>query len=58
MKALVTLDEIDWRIRERGGRTFEISVPPRGGRCCTAGDPFGNRFDLIGANMKGDTRPL
>ncbi len=48
------LDEVVKRIRDRGGKTFEIVVHPWGGRCCTVQDPFGNLFDLIDANMKGD----
>ena len=48
------LDEVVERIRERGGETFDIVVHAWGGRSCTVRDPFGNLFDLIDANMKGD----
>lgn len=48
------LDEVVERIRERGGKTFDTVVHPWGSRCCTVGNPFGNLFDLIDANMKRD----
>ena len=49
------LDEVVERIRTRGGKTADIIVHSWGGRCCTVQDPFGNRFDLIDANMKGES---
>lgn len=51
-------DAVVERVRARGdagGRAFDIVVHPWGGRCCTVEDPFGNRFDLIDANMKGES---
>jgi len=42
------------RIRKLGGKTTEIVVHQWGGRCCSVTDPFGNIFDLIDANQKGD----
>ena len=42
------------RIRELGGNTTEIQVHEWGGRCCSITDPFGNIFDLIDSNQKGD----
>ena len=54
---LVETEQLDAdveRIRSRGGETFDIVVHPWGGRCCTIKDPFGNLFDLVDANMRGD----
>jgi predicted enzyme related to lactoylglutathione lyase len=48
------LNETVERVRSRGGDAFDIVVHPWGGRCCTLKDPFGNLFDLIDSNMKGD----
>ena len=36
------------------GEAMDIVVHAWGGRCCTIRDPFGNLFDLIDANQKGD----
>ena len=48
------LDEVVSRIREQGGYARDIVVHAWGGRCATIKDPFGNLFDLIDANQKGD----
>jgi len=49
------LDGVVDRIRRHGGKTTEIVVHAWGGRCCSVTDPFGNIFDLIDANQKGDS---
>jgi predicted enzyme related to lactoylglutathione lyase len=48
------LDGVVDRIRAHGGHTMEIGVHAWGGRCCTIKDPFGNLFDLIDSQQKGD----
>lgn len=48
------LDGTVERIRDNGGKTTEIAVHEWGGRCSSVTDPFGNIFDLIDANQKGD----
>ena len=48
------LDTVVARIRENGGEAGDIVVHAWGGRCCTIRDPFGNLFDLIDSNIKGD----
>ncbi len=53
----IETDELDAavdRIHDGGGETHDIEVHAWGGRCCTVRDPFGNLFDLIDSNMKGD----
>ena len=48
------LDAAVERIAGSDGAARDIVVHAWGGRCCTVSDPFGNLFDLIDANMKGD----
>jgi predicted enzyme related to lactoylglutathione lyase len=48
------LDAVVGRIRSLGGKTTEITVHSWGGRCCSVTDPFGNIFDLIDANQRGN----
>lgn len=48
------LDEVVARIRRHGGKTTDIVVHGWGGRCCSVTDPFGNIFDLIDANQRGE----
>ena len=48
------LDEIVNRIQSNGARTSGIVNHEWGGRCCSVTDPFGNIFDLIDSNKKGD----
>lgn len=48
------LDAAVSRIGDSDGAAMDIQVHAWGGRCCTVRDPFGNLFDLIDANMKGD----
>ena len=48
------LDHVVDRIRRFGGKASQIEVHRWGGRCCSVWDPFGNIFDLIDANQKGD----
>lgn len=48
------IDQVVDRVRSNCDTTFEIVVHSWGGRSCTVRDPFGNLFDLIDANMKGD----
>ena len=48
------LDGVVSRIRDFGGKTTDIVIHEWGGRCCSVTDPFGNIFDLIDANQKGD----
>jgi predicted enzyme related to lactoylglutathione lyase len=48
------LDSVIERIRHFGAKTTEIEVHEWGGRCCSVTDPFGNIFDLIDADQKGD----
>ena len=48
------LDAVVERIREHGGQARDIEVHRWGGRSATIRDPFGNLFDLIDANQKGD----
>lgn len=48
------LDEVAARIDAGGCRTFGTVVHAWGGRSCTIEAPFGNRFDLIDADMHGD----
>jgi len=48
------LDGAVERIRVFGGKTTEITIHAWGGRCCSVTDPFGNIFDLIDADQKGD----
>lgn len=48
------LDSKVKQIQKFGGKTTEITVHEWGGRCCSVTDPFGNIFDLIDANKKGD----
>ena len=50
-----SLDEMVERIKDRrDGKAHKIVVTEWGGRCCTVSDPFGNLFDLVDANQKGD----
>ena len=49
-----SLDTVVDRIRASDGEAMDIVVHAWGGRCCTIRDPFGNLFDLIDANQKGD----
>jgi predicted enzyme related to lactoylglutathione lyase len=48
------LDEVVERIRASEGEAMDIVVHAWGGRCCTVRDPFGNLFDLIDSDQKGD----
>ena len=48
------LETIVKRIQDFGGKTTEITTHEWGGRCCSVTDPFGNIFDLIDANQKGN----
>jgi len=48
------LDTIVNKIREFGGKTTDITIHEWGGRCCSVTDPFGNIFDLIDSNNKGN----
>jgi len=48
------LDRATDRIRKYGGKTTAIVVHQWGGRYCSVTDPFGNIFDLIDTNQKGD----
>ncbi len=48
------LDKTVKHIRDLGGKTTEITVHEWGGRCCSITDPFGNIFDLIDSNKKGN----
>ena len=48
------LDTVVARIRTHGGAVGEIIVHEWGGRCCSIADPFGNIFDLIDSNCKGN----
>ena len=48
------LDAAVARIRQSDGSARDIEVHAWGGRCSTITDPFGNLFDLIDSNMKGD----
>jgi len=47
-------DEVVNRINKSGARANEIVIHEWGGRCCSVTDPFGNIFDLIDENQKGD----
>ena len=49
------LDRVVGRVRDSSSKAFDIVVHPWGGRCCTIRDPFGNLFDLIDSNMKGES---
>ena len=48
------LDEVVRRINSYGAKTSGIVIHEWGGRCCSVTDPFGNIFDLIDTNQKGD----
>jgi len=48
------LDSILKDIRDFGGKTTNITTHEWGGRCCSITDPFGNIFDLIDSNEKGN----
>ncbi|CAH1386588.1 VOC family protein [Candidatus Nitrotoga sp. M5] len=48
------LDIIVEKAREFGVKATEIQVHSWGGRCSSVTDPFGNIFDLIDSNQKGD----
>lgn len=48
------LDAAIQRIREFGGKAREIEVYQWGGRACSVTDPFGNIFDLIDSQQKGN----
>jgi len=48
------LDDVVERVRASDGQAMDIVVHAWGGRCCTVRDPFGNLFDLIDTNQKGD----
>ena len=48
------LDDAVTRIQASAGEAKDIVIQPWGGRCCTIRDPFGNLFDLVDANQKGD----
>ena len=48
------LDDVVARIQASEGDAMDICVHTWGGRCSTIRDPFGNLFDLIDANQKGD----
>lgn len=48
------LDDVINRISSFGAKTNGIIVHEWGGRSCSVTDPFGNIFDLIDANQKGD----
>lgn len=53
----IETDDLDGavnRIRSFGGKTADIVIHGWGGRCCSVTDPFGNIFDLIDANQKGN----
>ena len=52
--ATENLDSVVLRIQASDGEAMDIVVHSWGGRCCTIRDPFGNLFDLIDANQKGD----
>ncbi len=49
-----SLDDIVNRVRESGAKATDIVVHKWGGRCSSVTDPFGNIFDLIDANQKGN----
>ena len=49
-----SLDDIVERVGGSDGQAMDIVVHAWSGRCCTIRDPFGNLFDLIDANQKGD----
>lgn len=48
------LDNIVKKICNVGGKTNEITTHEWGSRCCSVTDPFGNIFDIIDSNKKGD----
>ena len=48
------IDKVVARVLASQGDAKGIVVHEWGGRCCTVRDPFGNLFDLIDANQKGD----
>lgn len=53
----IETDELDaavQRVRDNAGKATDPTVHAWGGRCSTIADPFGNLFDLIDANRKGD----
>lgn len=53
----IETDELENKVKHIqniGGKTTEITVHEWGGRCCSVTDPFGNIFDLIDSNKKGD----
>lgn len=48
------LDDVVGRVNSFGTKANGIVVHEWGGRCCSVTDPFGNIFDLIDANQKGN----
>jgi len=48
------LDDVVNRVNRSGAEANEIVIHEWGGRCCSIADPFGNIFDLIDSNQKGD----
>ncbi len=48
------LDSVVERIRAAGEKTTEITVHAWGGRSSSITDPFGNIFDLIDSDQKGN----
>lgn len=48
------LDAVVARVEASDGEAMGIVVHDWGGRCCTIRDPFGNLFDLIDSQQKGD----
>jgi len=49
------LDETVNRVREAGKKATDIVIHKWGGRCSSITDPFGNIFDLIDTNRKGNS---
>lgn len=48
------LDIVIDRVNHFGAKTSGIVIHEWGGRCCSVTDPFGNIFDLIDTNQKGN----
>ena len=48
------LDSAITRIRTAEGKATDIEIHAWGGRCSSVTDPFGNIFDLIDTNQKGN----
>ncbi|MEM8844146.1 MAG: glyoxalase superfamily protein [Pseudomonadota bacterium] len=48
------IDKVVDRVNDFGAKTSGIVLHEWGGRCCSVTDPFGNIFDLIDENQKGE----